>query len=98
MSRSSYRVRFAGGSSFELAGIVDRPDDIQSFPVAVFAHCFTCNKDLKAIARISRGLSELGIALSDLDAYVLYRGDDGKLRGIHLPYVTMTGVEVNIAG
>jgi hypothetical protein len=42
--------------------------------------------------------SERGIALSDLDAYVLYRSDDGKLRGIHLPYVTMAGVEVNVAG
>ena len=39
-----------------------------------------------------------GIALSDLDAYVLYRSEDGRLRGIHLPYVTMTGVEVNVAG
>lgn len=40
--------------------------------------------------------SERGIALSDIDAYVLYRSDDGKLRGIHLPYVTMAGVEVNV--
>lgn len=42
--------------------------------------------------------SEGVIALSDLDAYVLYRSEDGKLRGIHLPYVTMAGVEVNVAG
>ena len=42
--------------------------------------------------------SQRGIALSDLDAYVLYRSKDGKLRGIHLPYVTMAGVEVNVAG
>ena len=40
--------------------------------------------------------SDRGILLSDLDAYVLYRSDgDGKLRGIHLPYVTMSGVEAN---
>ncbi len=38
------------------------------------------------------------IALSDLDAYVLFRSEDGKLRGIHLPYVTMAGVEVNVVG
>jgi hypothetical protein len=42
--------------------------------------------------------SERGIALSDVDAYVLYRSDDGKLRGIHLPYFTMAGVEVNVSG
>jgi len=41
--------------------------------------------------------SERGIALSDLDAYVLYRSDDGRLRGIHLPYVTMAGIETNVA-
>lgn len=41
--------------------------------------------------------TERGIALSDLDAYVVFRSDDGKLRGIHLPYVTMSGVEVNVA-
>ncbi len=40
--------------------------------------------------------TDRGIALSDLDAYVLYRGDDGRLRGIHLPYVTMAGVEVKV--
>ena len=39
--------------------------------------------------------SDREILLSDLDAYVLYRSQDGKLRGIHLPYVTMTGVEVH---
>ncbi len=42
--------------------------------------------------------SERGIALSDLDAYVVHRSEDGKLRGIHLPYVTMAGIEVNVAG
>ena len=42
--------------------------------------------------------TERGIALSDMDAYVLYRSEDCKLRGIHLPYVTIAGVEVNVAG
>ncbi len=42
--------------------------------------------------------SERGIVLSDLDAYVVYRSEGGKLRGIHLPYVTIAGIEVNIAG
>ncbi len=67
MARTSYRVRFAGGNGFELAGIVDRPDDLESFPVAVFSHCFTCNKDLKAIVRISRALAEAGIAVLRYD-------------------------------
>jgi len=36
-------------------------------PVAVFSHCFTCNKDLKAITRISRHLSENGIVVLRYD-------------------------------
>ncbi len=67
MARKSYRVQFPGGSGFPLAGIVDRPDDVDSFPVAVLSHCFTCNKDLKAIVRISRGLAELGIGVLRFD-------------------------------
>jgi len=34
---------------------------------AVFAHCFTCTKDIKAIARISRLLSRQGIAVLRFD-------------------------------
>jgi hypothetical protein len=31
--------------------------------------------------------------VSDIAAAVLYRGEDGKLRHMHLPLVTMSGVE-----
>ena len=70
MKRKSYRVSFPGGNGHDLAGIVDRPthtgDDrepslAENAPVAIFSHCFTCNKDLKAIVRISRALSDLGV-------------------------------------
>lgn len=67
MSRKSYRVSFPGGCGHELAGIVDRPENETSPPVAVFSHCFTCNKDLKAIVRISRALAEQGIAVLRYD-------------------------------
>ena len=67
MGRESYRVRFEGGNDALLAGIVDRPDDHQRCPVAVFSHCFTCNKDLKSIVRISRSLAERGIAVLRYD-------------------------------
>lgn len=59
MARSSERVSFIGGSGFELAGIVDLPDGHPK-ATALFTHCFTCSKDLKAIVRISRGLAEHG--------------------------------------
>jgi putative redox protein len=65
--RRSYRVQFPGGCGHELAGIIDRPDHRDAFPVAVFSHCFTCNKDLKAIVRISRALADLGIGVLRFD-------------------------------
>ncbi len=72
MARVSFRVHFEGGSGARLAGIVDRPDNTSEdrdskVPVAVFSHCFTCNKDLKAIVRISRMLAELGVAVLRYD-------------------------------
>ncbi|MCM2371335.1 alpha/beta hydrolase family protein [Aporhodopirellula aestuarii] len=74
--RRSYRVRFEGGCGFALAGIIDRPVrpvsdkpslESTAVPVVVFSHCFTCNKDLKAITRISRSLAEAGIAVLRYD-------------------------------
>ncbi|QDV28048.1 alpha/beta hydrolase family protein [Aureliella helgolandensis] len=59
MSRRSERVAFPGGNGHELAGILDLPDSLP-LGTALFTHCFTCNKDLKAIVRISRGLAEAG--------------------------------------
>lgn len=82
MARKSYRVSFPGGNGYQLAGIVDRPDPGQNndtshdCPVVVFSHCFTCNKDLKAIVRIARAFSEQGIAVLRYDMTGL-GGSDG---------------------
>lgn len=59
MTRRSERVAFEGGNGFELSGIVDWPADTP-IAAALFTHCFTCNKDLKAIVRISRSLADAG--------------------------------------
>ncbi len=67
MARRSYRVRFDGGNGFALAGIVDRDDAAADAPVVVFSHCFTCNKDLKAIVRIGRGLADAGVSVLRYD-------------------------------
>lgn len=60
-------MSFPGALGSTLAGIVDRPDDRPDAPVVVFSHCFTCNKDLKAIVRISRMLADQGIAVLRYD-------------------------------
>lgn len=57
--RKSQRVQFAGHHGLPLSGILEIP---QTEPRGwlLFSHCFTCNKDLKGIVRISRGLSDRG--------------------------------------
>lgn len=69
-------MRFPGGApGITLAGIVDRPvapsgetaDNLPVPPVAIFSHCFTCNKDLKATVRICRALAKAGIAVLRFD-------------------------------
>ncbi|MEM7454598.1 MAG: alpha/beta hydrolase [Planctomycetota bacterium] len=62
----SKRVSFENGSGIRLAGIIDWPDESPR-EFAVFSHCFTCTKDLKAIVRISRGLARRGIAVLRFD-------------------------------
>lgn len=63
--RESKRVRFPNANGELLSGILDTPPEPKF--CALFSHCFTCSKDLKAIVRISRRLAELGIAVLRYD-------------------------------
>ena len=66
----SERVRFPGAFGGELAARLDRPggrSGEEPTAYALFAHCFTCSKDLKAVGRISRALVERGIAVLRFD-------------------------------
>lgn len=57
---------FPSARGHELSARLERPEG----PVratAVFAHCFTCSKDLKAARRISRALADRGIAVLSFD-------------------------------
>lgn len=63
----SERVSFPGHSGERLAGLLDRP---LAGPVrghVLFAHCFTCNKNLKTVATISRALTDAGLAVLRFD-------------------------------
>lgn len=62
----SERVMFPGAFGYQLAARLDRPEEAPR-ACALFAHCFTCSKDLKATARISRALVERGIAVLRFD-------------------------------
>jgi len=59
-------VRFQSASGSELAGILDTPGgDPRGY--ALFAHCFTCSKNLKAVNNISKSLNDAGIAVLRFD-------------------------------
>ena len=62
----SKRVFFENAAGIRLAGIVDFPVD-KPTAFALFSHCFTCTKDLKAIVKISRCLAREGIAVLRFD-------------------------------
>ena len=66
MKRRSERVRFEGAFGDQLAARVDLPPEGPR-AIALFAHCFTCSKDLKPIVRISRELAERGIGVVRFD-------------------------------
>ncbi len=65
----SQRVTFPGAFGHRLAARLDFSEQAPGAPqtYALFAHCFTCSKDLKATARISRALVERGIAVLRFD-------------------------------
>ncbi len=59
-------VRFRGSLGHELAGTLDLPTG-SAVGFALFAHCFTCGKDLFAARRISAELAAHGIAVLRFD-------------------------------
>ncbi len=66
MSGRSEKVEFPGAHGHTLAARLDLPDD-EPVAFALFAHCFTCSKDVFAASRISTGLAERGIAVLRFD-------------------------------
>ena len=64
---NSETITFEGALGHPLAARFDRPDDGRVRACALFAHCFTCGKDLKAVTRLSRALTARGIAVLRFD-------------------------------
>lgn len=60
------RLTFAGHGGDMLAARLDRPDG-PHLATALFAHCFTCSKDIPAARRISGRLAAMGIAVLRFD-------------------------------
>jgi len=66
MAVSSEKVTFAGALGEQLAARLDLPDGVPR-AYALFAHCFTCSKDIFAAQRIAGALAERGIAVLRFD-------------------------------
>lgn len=62
----SEHLRFPGAQGQELAARLESPVTTPT-AYALFAHCFTCSKDLKAAGWISRALVQRGIAVLRFD-------------------------------
>jgi putative redox protein len=67
MGVKSRRVTFANRAGLELAGILDLPDADPPAATALFAHCFTCGKNLKSIVHIDKELTARGIGVLRFD-------------------------------
>lgn len=63
---TSERITFTGHSGEELAARLDLPDG-PVLATALFAHCFTCSKDIAAARRIAGRLAAMGIAVLRFD-------------------------------
>lgn len=60
------KVAFPGHSGESLAARLDAPDTPPR-AYALFAHCFTCTKDIFAASQIARSLAEAGVAVLRFD-------------------------------
>src|SRR3978361_1738656 len=60
------RFQFAGSEGHQLAATLDLPER-EPLAYALFAHCFTCGKDVLAAKRIASALTARGIAVLRFD-------------------------------
>jgi putative redox protein len=61
-------LEFSNTGGQKLSGLLEMPPTgIQAVRYALFAHCFTCGKDIAAASRISRAMASRGIAVLRFD-------------------------------
>ena len=67
MSPRGERFDFEGAQGDRLSGRLDTPANGNPHAYALFAHCFTCSKDIFAASRIASALADRGIAVLRFD-------------------------------
>lgn len=63
----SEKLTFKNSDGLELSARLELPLDRKPLSYAVFAHCFTCNKNLKAISHITNALTRNGYGVLKFD-------------------------------
>ncbi len=66
MTGGSEKVTFTGALGDQLAARLDLPEG-EPKAYALFAHCFTCTKDIFAASRIAAALADRGIGVLRFD-------------------------------
>ena len=62
----SEKIKFTNAEGHQLAARIEFPDE-NTIGYALFAHCFTCNKNLTAVRNIGKALTDNGIAVLRFD-------------------------------
>jgi putative redox protein len=60
------KIKFKNNQGQNLAALLELPNE-KPLGYAIFAHCFTCNKNLTAVRNIGRALTSKGIAVFRFD-------------------------------
>lgn len=61
------KIEFTNSDGHKLVGRLELPASDHPHNYVLFAHCFTCNKNLSAIRNISRAMTALGFAVFRFD-------------------------------
>lgn len=61
------RLEFPGAHGHDLAARLELPEEGEPRAHALFAHCFTCTKNLRAVVQVSRALRDEGFAVMRFD-------------------------------
>jgi len=77
----SQKIEFKNSEGVTLAGRLELPG-VQPQAFALFAHCFTCSKDVAAASRVSRALRDRGMAVLRFD-FTGLGNSDGDFGNTH---------------
>lgn len=67
MPQKSRKIKFTNKEGIELSAQLEFPPDSLPRAFAIFAHCFTCSKNLQAAKNLTRSMSQEGVAVLRFD-------------------------------